>query len=85
MKRPVGRVIFRPLGAVRSTFKSAILENRGYVLEMNRNATSVWLGDEERQLDFKVLEAHDLVNKANMYWGKNRTAEDCENNRNSKG
>ena len=27
MKRPVGNVIFFPLGAVSSTFKSAILEN----------------------------------------------------------
>ena len=61
MKRPVGSVILRPLGAVSSTFKSAILENLGRVVE-NTRTVGLWkryreeeakeTGLEEKRRDF---------------------------------
>jgi hypothetical protein len=38
MKSPVGNVILRPLGAVSSTFRSAMLSNIGRVVENSRTA-----------------------------------------------
>lgn len=60
MKRPVGRVIFLPLGAVRSTLRSAIVDR----LE-EKNRTSVWI-EQSVRFDLRAR-VKGLVKNLNMY------------------
>jgi hypothetical protein len=65
MKRPVGNVILRPLGAVSSTLRSAIFELRMLVLEKSLLVT-ICLGSTPRVERTKEADAQVRAGKINL-------------------